>query len=104
MSAKGILVTVLAVLLVFGVSSVSLAKGPGGDSRGGMDGKGLGSEERTEKKGVEGMEQGKHKGEIKKKKNKKGKGVSERAKPATRAVPTPGTPGAVPAVPATPSK
>ncbi len=103
MKAKRILITVLAAFLAFSGSGIAFARGAGGSGRnsGGVTGRELGMQERVEKKGAEGLEHGKHKGESK---NHTAKGSTERATPATRAVPTPGTPGATPAIPATPSK
>jgi hypothetical protein len=86
--------------------------GPGGTAVGNMGGfsndhqnNQQDIEERTENKGAEGAEQGKHLGQ--------GKNVTRRpvnaghratpAVPATPANPTPGTPGAMRATPATPA-
>ncbi len=108
MKAKRCLLGFLVAVMAFGGSTMALAKGAGG-SHGSAGhstmspGKGTGIEEKTEKKGIEGKEHGKHKGELKKK-NGKAKGTIERATPATPAVPTPHTPGATPAIPAVPSK
>ncbi len=103
MKASRMLIAVLAALMAFGGTGTAFAKGVGGGSRnGGITGRQLGMQERVEKKGVEGREEGKHKGETKN--TKQAKGTTNRATPATPAVPTPGTPGATRAIPATPSK
>jgi len=97
------LIAVLAGVYLLAGSGLALARGGGGGgmgaggmggSRGGASMSGQGMEERMEKRGEEGIEQGKK------------KGVEHRAtpaKPATPANPTPGSPGATPAVPATPA-
>ncbi len=104
MKTKRCLLGFLVAVMAFGGSTMAFAKGAGGGPGLNSHSRGIGMEERTEKKGIEGKEQGKHKGEIKKAKKGKAKGTIERATPATHAVPTPGTPGAKPAVPAVPSK
>ncbi len=102
MKAKRIIITVFAAFLAIGGSSIAFARGArGGGRTSGVTGRQLGMQESVEKKGVEGMEHGKHKGTGK---QKVAKGSTERATPATPAVPTPGTPGAVRAIPATPSR
>ncbi len=103
MKTSRILIAVLAALMTFGGTGTAFAKGAGGGGRNsGITGRQLGTQERSEKKGVEGREEGKHKGETKN--TRRAKGSINRATPATPAVPTPGTPGATRAVPATPSK
>ncbi len=106
MKTKRCLLGFLVAVMAFGGSTMAFAKGAGGGPGLNSHSRGIGMEERVEKKGLEGKEQGKHKGEIKKAKKGKAKGTIERATPATKAtpaVPTPGTPGAVPAKPATPA-
>ncbi len=113
MSTKKYLSIGLSALLIFGGHSMAFARGgPGGGGGGAVgrrDASPMGLEERTEKKGIEGKEEGKHLGpnqsaiEKSKPKKKRHKSV-KRATPATPAVPTPGVPGAQPAVPATPAK
>ncbi len=103
MKTKRCLAGFLVAIMAFGGSTIAFAKGAGGSHSAGGSVRGLGAQERVEKKGLEGKEHGKHKGELKKKKGK-AKGTIERATPATPAVPTPHTPGATPAIPAVPSK
>ncbi len=113
MSTKRYLSIGLSALLILGGNSMAFARGGlgggGGGAAGSRDASPMGLEERTEKKGVEGKEEGKHLGpdksaiEKSKPKKKRAKSV-KRATPATPAVPTPGVPGAQPAVPATPAK
>ncbi len=94
------ILSILTTLLAFSGAGSAFARGAAaGGHFSGNTGSGLGMQERVEKKGVEGMEQGKHKGST-----HEAKGALNRATPATRAVPTPGTPGATPAIPATPAK
>lgn len=113
MRLKHMIAYAVAGLLTIGVSATGFAKGGGGNSgKSGMETHGGGSsssqglEERKEKKGVEGAEEGKHLGTVKSKHKHKHRHATPAtpAKPATPAVPAPGTPGAKPAVPATPAK
>ena len=102
MKTKRCLAGFLVAIMAFGGSTIAFAKGAGGSHSAGGSVRGLGAQERVEKKGVEGTEEGKHKGKTNN--QNAAKGASERATPATPAVPTPGTPGATRAIPATPSK